>query len=181
MTRAIDHAQAHSVWLVPEPDAEHRLNDLIHQLSGAYELDCFAPHITLLGDFDTAPKLTALACQKYLETCGPIEARVSNVARTRQHFMSLFFDVTLSVDLSAQRASIFETVAGRKPADFRPHVSLAYGLELTTKLHAKDLANIGKFVGTHMCFDRLCVVKSSKAIPVKQWRVLSEFDLNNFR
>ncbi|MDA8747868.1 hypothetical protein N9M66_06630, partial [Litoreibacter sp.] len=95
------------------------------------------------------------------------------------HFMALFLDVALNVDLTSARRSILGPLAGREPRPFLPHISLAYGLSEDALIDRESRNLIDKTVGQRIVFNRVAVMKSAKSLPVSDWATLSSNSLRN--
>lgn len=169
--------QPHSLWLVPAPRERAVLQGVIQELAARYDRPVFAPHVTLMGDLSAAPAQSVQACRECLVPGGALVARVKAVTRCAPYFMSLFLDLTLAPDVAEPRQSLGAAL-GLTPPPFRPHLSLAYGLEegQISADHMHQL--VADFAGTEILLDSVAVVSSAQTIPIASWQVLQDISLS---
>ena len=60
-----------------------------------------------------------------------------------------------------------------------PHLSLAYGTVTDATRRARDELAQG-FAAREVVFDRIAVIRSSKDVPIAEWRILEEYSLTGF-
>ena len=158
---------------MPSDAAAQSLRDVVGALARAYDAPVFEPHMTLIGDLQGPPDRTHDACVQVMQGAGAIDARISGIATSPAYFMSLFADLSLSVDLMPARHRLSQLLRGRDAPDFRPHLSLAYGLTEAQRARAESR----DFGHKDLVFKRLAVVHSAKSVPIADWSILSEITL----
>lgn len=170
--------EEHSIWLLPAAPKAAELQAVVDGLAARFDLARFVPHMTLLGDLSGQTDATARTLAARCAGFGQISARVTAVARTESHFMSLFLDLDPVPDPEPLRRALARDlgqISGLKSGPFRPHVSLAYGFDAPT---AADLAALERqFVGHTLVFRRAALAISAKAVPVEDWTIAQTVDL----
>lgn len=168
---------AHSVWLLPESQAAEQFSSEIARIAAVSEGTVFQPHVTLLGDLTGPVAQTENLCRSTVGDMPPIRATVTGVATLPNFFMSLFLDLELDPDLNEVRAQIAHAAALEPATVFRPHLSLAYGLDQEAAQSQKSILTDRWPNGTDFLINRVAIVNSAKHVPISDWKILSSFAL----
>lgn len=166
----------YSVWILPQAGLEQALQKTILEIAAIQGENTFFPHVTLQGDL-----------------CGPSEEMSRSVAMMAQHIplqrwrvravecgdhffrcLYLRFDEDVALlELQDKVCAFTRTCNGLSPF---PHLSLAYGrVTEVTRQAREDLMQ--RFAACEIAFDRIAVVRSSKDIPITEWRILEQHTL----
>ena len=169
----------YSIWLLPEAILERTLQRTIVELAIVQGESAFFPHVTLQGDL----------CRSLEDLSGPVAGMAPDLPAQRwrvravecgDHFfrcLYLRFDADAVLAALQDRVRAFTgTADGLSPF---PHLSLAYGtLTDATRRACDELAQ--HFTTREIVFDRIALVRSSKDVPIAEWRILEECPLTGF-
>ncbi len=165
-----------SIWLLPEAEQERMLARTISRLAEVQGERAFFPHVTIQGDLYQSPEALT----------EPLAALARDVAVQRwsiaavecgDHFFRCLY---LRFDAGPMLCALQDRVRGfTRTADGLspfPHLSLAYGTVTsdTRRMREELMVSIGV---QEIFLDRLAVVRSSKDVPIEEWRVLDVFPL----
>jgi 2'-5' RNA ligase len=167
----------HSIWLLPEEHQAEQLREIISQLCIETRCPNFEPHATLVGDLEMSPKQSASVCKEVFSGSGSIVGKAAGIERTPSFFRSLCVNLTFDDNILNKQKLLSHRFRSGPSSDFRPHVSLAYGLSESQKLDAKCLAKIVELARKNINFDRIAVVNSAQLIPIEDWSILAIIDL----
>ncbi|MEO8545253.1 MAG: PfkB family carbohydrate kinase, partial [Burkholderiaceae bacterium] len=171
------HPPQYSLWLLPRADHEAPLVEHVARLSALVGGVRFEPHVTIHGDLALGlDDLVALArelASQVRQQHWPIKE-----LQTGEHF---FRCVYLRFDDHPAFAQLQSAVVARAGVQDGQspfaHLSLAYGEPHPD--NAKLCAVLAEeFAGKRIVFDRIAVVRSSKAVPIAEWSVLTTFPLS---
>lgn len=168
---------AHSVWLVPGARTRDRLAQFVTRFSNRTGTAVFEPHMTLLGDIAGEAERSRDELRRCVTGQGAVMATVTGVGRTDTYFMSLFLDLSLCSDLTPLRRDLARALDMECPPEFRPHISLAYGMA-QDQMGAPELSQLAEaFVGMQVDLIKAVIVASGQEIPIENWQPLYEIDL----
>ena len=169
----------YSIWLLPEAVLERTLQRTISELAIVQGESAFFPHVTLQGDL----------CRSLEDLSGPVAGMARDLPAQRwrvravecgDHFfrcLYLRFDADAVLTALQDRVRAFTgTADGLSPF---PHLSLAYGTVTDATRRARDELAQG-FAAREVVFDRIAVIRSSKDVPIAEWRILEEYSLTGF-
>ena len=163
----------YSIWLLPEAALERTLQRTISELAIVQGESAFFPHVTLQGDL----------CRSLEDLSGPVAGMARDLPAQRwrvravecgDHFfrcLYLRFDADAALAALQDRVRAFTgTADGLSPF---PHLSLAYGTVADATRRARaELAQ--SFAAREIVFDRIALVRSSKDVPIAEWRILEQ-------
>ena len=160
-------ATIHSIWLMPAAPDEALLAGIVTELSVRFGTPVFAPHLTVLGDSETAAERLRQAIQAAAGQVTAFAEDVRAVETSESYFRSFYARFAVAPSL----ARLKQALDPQGLDSFMPHVSLLYGaVEAAAK--AAAAREIGeRLAGRSLRFDRLCVVTSGQHIPIADWRV----------
>ena len=169
----------YSIWLLPEAVLERTLQRTISELAIVQGESAFFPHVTLQGDL----------CRSLEDLSGPVAGMARDLPAQRwrvravecgDHFfrcLYLRFDADVVLAALQDRVRAFTgTADGLSPF---PHLSLAYGTVTDATRRVRDELAQG-FSAREVVFDRIALVRSSKDVPIAEWRILEEYSLTGF-
>ena len=169
----------YSIWLLPEAILERTLQRTIVELAIVQGESAFFPHVTLQGDL----------CRSLEDLSGPVAGMAPDLPAQRwrvravecgDHFfrcLYLRFDADVVLAALQDRVRAFTgTADGLSPF---PHLSLAYGTLTDATRRVRDELAQG-FSAREVVFDRIALVRSSKDVPIAEWRILEECPLTGF-
>lgn len=167
---------AYSLWLMPREADLLLLGAEVGRLAPEFGEPVFLPHVTIQGDLDMDLDVLQLHAERIAAGLGPLHWPVRAVESSAHFFRCLYlrFDSTPAFEaMQRAAAAATGTVTGLSPY---PHLSLAYG---QMRPHHEPLLQAAgrRFVGQDLVFDRLRVVRSSKDIPITEWRGLHDYPL----
>lgn len=170
-------AQRHSVWLCPEPATATRLREEILTFSKRSGTGVFEPHVTLLGDLACAPQTTMDACRAHFGQMHAISAEVTGLTQTNAFFMSLFLDVHVDRKIFDTRSALGADLGLVADTPFRPHISLAYGLDPAALAKSEKRTLQERYSGLEFHLTSLAIVRSGRDLQISEWRTLAELRL----
>jgi hypothetical protein len=169
-------AAGYSLWLLPEPAVLAELTALVATLAPRFGQPAFMPHVTVQGDLaaafaDDLAVLCAHAEAMAAETAA-LTWRVEAVESTTHFFRCLylrFADTPAFGALQARAQAATGTATGLSPY---PHLSLAYGEALPdpAEMAALKATLATRWTGRVLRLDRLALCRSSKDLPIADWR-----------
>lgn len=174
----MEYAQPHSIWLCPDLSTASYFQSSIDDISRQQGTESFSPHVTLLGDIFAAPRRTEELCRRAFTQVPAVEVRTERLAMTDQFFMSLFIDLSLKPDMIELRHALAEALQLNIPKDFRPHLSLAYGLAGDARQSHFEYIQPSVSPGRQFFLDTVVIAASSSRLPINQWKSLSEIKLS---
>jgi hypothetical protein len=161
----------HSVWLMPAPGDEARLQGIVEDLAGRFASPLFQPHLTLLEEQEHELVELAAACRMVAAGTDVFRADIQRVDAGQLYFRSLYALFPAEGPLVALRRGMVEALSIEPPGPFMPHISLLYGVEPGVEKEQARIALERDLAGVPVCFDRISVVASAKIIPVADWAV----------
>lgn len=123
-----DTTSGYHLFLEPEGTLHDILSGYIQTLAHTYDGPAFPPHVTLLGsipaqsDADVIAKATAIA-----KECAPLHLALGDLDGEDTYFRAFYFRVEASEplrDCHERAVALF----GMSIEDYRPHLSLYYGM-----------------------------------------------------
>ena len=173
----MDVEQPHSIWLCADATADKHLQNTIDEIAEQEGTPSFTPHVTLLGDIVAVPRGTETLCRLAFAQQMAVETRIEGLAMTRQFFMSLFVDLDVPAYVHDLRRELAEGLGLDVAQDFRPHLSLAYGL--VRDAQARQFARTKPTVslGQKLILDTVVIASSSSRLPINRWKPLSKIKL----
>ena len=166
----------YSLWLMPCAEQLGALTALVAELAPAFGAPAFVPHVTIQGDLAMDLDILAAHTQVLATTSAALCWPVQSVASSAQFFRCLYvrFAGTQAFDALQRTALGFTgTASGLSPF---PHLSLAYG-QLQPQHQTVSDALHTRFAGESICFDRIAICRSSKDVPIDEWKVLLDYPL----
>ena len=167
----------HSVWLVPDTASSALFTEEIASLAAAAGGTPFMPHITMAGDLTGPPGATQELCRAISGSLAPFEATVSAVVAGPQFFMSLFLDLTVPAHVTNARQQLCARLGLSAAPAWRPHISLAYGVEPGPDKEAIRVRLEQAHRGRSIPIRDVVVARSSATQAIDRWRVISRFRL----
>lgn len=169
--------QPHSVWLCPEDTAYSDFQSIIDDIAQQQGTAPFAPHVTLLGDINGPPRETVAFCRQLFAQQTAAQAKSRGLAVTNRFFMSLFVDLDLPSHVFELRSSLASALGLDAAEGFRPHLSLAYGLEgdEQTQHFARTSPLVSQ--GKQFFLDSVVIAASSSCLPISNWKTLYKIEI----
>ncbi|MEO9576434.1 MAG: 2'-5' RNA ligase family protein [Roseobacter sp.] len=177
MRNDMDVEQPHSIWLCPDATTYKHLQSTIDVIAEQEGAPSFAPHVTLLGDIVGAPRKTETLCRLAFAKHTAVEARIEGMAMTSHFFMSLFVDLDVPSYVHHLRRELADGLELDVAPDFRPHLSLAYGLESNAQTRQFTRTEPAISNGQKLILDTVVVASSSSQLPINRWKPLSKIKL----
>ena len=119
-------AFGYHLWLVPDGDAMHRLQGVVHSLAEAHDGPVFTPHVTLLSGLDADEASLIKANRRLAAGLEPLNLDLLAPEAGTTFFQCIYMRVAENPSLSRSRQAAGEAFA--LPADnYMPHLSLYYG------------------------------------------------------
>lgn len=166
----------YSIWLLPEAAQERMLAGTISRLAEVQRESAFFPHVTLQGDLCQSPDELVEPLAELAKDV-PVQRWPIAAVECGDHFFRCLY---LRFDAGPMLAALQERVrAFTKTADGLapfPHLSLAYGKVMSNTRRERDelAASLGL---QEIVFDRVALIRSSKEVPIAEWRLLCSFPL----
>lgn len=114
-----------SLWLVPYGDVRGEIARLIARLAARWGTPVFDPHITLVGGLGAAEGDIVRRAAQIAARIGPVPMRLARAGWEEPYFRCFYLVVDGDGVVAARRVAT--EVFGAEPADYFPHLSLAYG------------------------------------------------------
>ena len=173
----LDMEQPLSIWLCPDTTANQHFQRTIDDIAEQERALPFAPHVTLLGDILAAPRDIETLCRLTFVEQGAVEARVAGLATTNQFFMSLFVDLDVPPDVHDVRHNLADRLGIDAVQDFRPHLSLAYGLAADAQARQNGRTKAAIKGWDKLFLDTVVIASSSSRLPINLWKTLIKIKL----
>lgn len=165
-----------SIWLLPEPEAHARLTRRIADIAAEHAAPAFEPHVTIQGDIALPRERIHEGAAAMARAIAPQRWKVEAVSAGDHFFRCLYlrFDTQPAFGrLQKETQALTGTAVGLSPF---PHLSLLY------RAPGDDLAALAQelgsaLAGAELVFDRLALCRSSKDVPIADWRCLAHFPL----
>ena len=173
----MDVEQPHSIWLCPDASSSKLLQNIVDVIAKQEGAPSFTPHVTLLGDIVGAARKTETLCRLAFAQHTAVETSIEGLAMTSQFFMSLFVDLDVPSHVDDLRRELADGLELDLAQDFRPHLSLAYGLERDAQ--GRQFARISPTIsqGQKLSLDTVVIASSSRQLPINRWKLLSKIKL----
>ena len=189
----------YSFWLLPEPQLQSRLKQLIKELAQQYNSIVFEPHITLLsdrqGEFCTSDEDALEALQLLYKQCMmmyshpvTIPCQTLHASYGQRYTQCVFWEwnqgeVELLYKLHVQSCQVLGLLLAKE--DYMPHMSLLYGSSSDlSEVQRQDIASSLRDEAhsiDSMKFDTLQVIKLSTINETKddiaKWETLGNVRL----
>ena len=168
----------HSLWLLPSEDQEQRLATLVAALAPGFCGQAFGPHATVQGDLARPTDALLHDAQAMAARTPALAARVTALEHGPHFFRCLVLRLDAGAGFERLQSQAARRNASREGLSPYAHLSLAYGEASPAALAAAPLRAIERdWVGRPLLLDRLAVVRSSKHVPIAEWRVLAAWPL----
>ncbi|WP_114287608.1 2'-5' RNA ligase family protein [Candidatus Halocynthiibacter alkanivorans] len=167
----------YSLWLTFSAADQKRLQQAVSCLAQATGAPVFAPHITLVGEIDRPLEDISRACEEICASLGAGGVTITSLGRGDSYFMALYLNATLPAVLQHARSELAERLLDDSNRIDPAHISLAYGGDALATLALADTVS-QEFIGGPLQAERIEIVRSSRDIPVKDWRRVASFDLS---
>lgn len=166
----------YSIWLLPAAAQETTLTAAVVRLSAELSGITFVPHITVQGDLALPFDALGGLLQRIAVRTPAQRWRVQGVETSDQFFRCLylrFVDAPAFAAMQSETRHFTGTADGLSPF---AHLSLAYGAPRPDASRLRETL-AGDYAGTEIVFDRLVLARSSKYVPVADWRCLAQYRL----
>lgn len=166
-------AGCYTLWLLLCEEDEARIRGLITSLASELGTQAFFPHLTLVGGFSAEGAQVESALRDLSGGQPAFDAEIAGIDMTPRVFTAFFLRLKMHPALDAlfSRAKDFGAGAPQPPAEFMPHISLAYG-EIDQEVKEALRARLkDEFSQRSVRFDRLAYAYSGQGVPISQWRI----------
>ena len=167
----------YSIWLLPEEQQEQQLCATIAMLPRRLGGEAFMPHVTLQGDLARPCAELAEAVGELAKDIPCLRWPVQAVACGDHFFRCLYLRFAADTHFAAlqdRTRALTGTADGLSPF---PHLSLAYG-EANAETMAERDALSSAFQNREIVLNRVALVRSSKDVPIAEWRILAQHTLS---
>lgn len=168
----------HSFWLLPAQADARWLDDIVATLAPAFGTPAFRAHVTVQGDIAADVGLLREQLRMQAGLCPPWRWQVQALACSEHFFRAFHLALAASPHfdrLCVAASAALGTTTGRSPF---PHLSLAYGEPRgAQRKPALQARYAPECVMREIMIDRLALVRSSKDVPIADWRILDELPL----
>jgi 2'-5' RNA ligase len=168
----------YSIWLEFDDTSNSALQDEVMAISNEFGGPRFAPHLTMIGDLDLPVKAVEMMAEQIARSWHPEKLLVEDVGASTKYFMALYLEIRIPDSMVTLRNSLFLAADATKVSQDEPHVSLAYGDYPYGALSQVRSRLKQKFVGTSLGVRYINVVRSSKCIPIADWKTVSRVGVN---
>lgn len=161
----------YSIWLGFQGESEAKLQNVIASLSKAFAGPVFQPHLTLVGDLEVDLVGAQRVADIFAGTAMPEELIVRDVGISGKYFMALYLAVNIPSELQRTREQV---ASSANPASYEldaPHVSLLYSHAEQSALARHQSLLRNDFVDRKLEVAGLSIVRSSKSVPISDWRI----------
>lgn len=139
-----------SVWLVPDTEDKHYLENIISTLSLKNGSPNFIPHLTLFADLEIELNQLRNIIDIVFNNCHKFNIQKTKVSRSELFFKTVFIEFELNEKLRDFYIKLSTKTGKRGLVDFKPHISLIYKnmpdkekLQIIESLSIKDYFTIG--------------------------------------
>jgi 2'-5' RNA ligase len=164
----------YALWLLPEPEKETSLSQLIDRLSEEYGGPRFDPHLTLLGNLEGDEKTLIARTSQLAARLKQFTLRTKSIEYREDFYKSLFITIEASSALESARHSAENLFNHMTETVYMPHLSLVYGKQSEQKKE-----NLSKALMEEILFefvvDRIRLVAAFG--PVDKWKSVTELEL----
>jgi 2'-5' RNA ligase len=164
----------YALWLLPEPEKETSLSQLIDRLSEEYGGPRFDPHLTLLGNLEGDEKTLIARTSQLAARLKQFTLRTKSIEYREDFYKSLFITIEASSALESARHSAENLFNHMTETVYMPHLSLIYGKQSEQKKE-----NLSKALMEEILFefvvDRIRLVAAFG--PVDKWKSVTELEL----
>ena len=168
----------YSIWLMPVAAQQASLTNTVARLSGFLGGEVFAPHVTIQGDLAMSPEELSRLVAALAERVTVQIWRVQQVESSDHFFRCLYLRFGAEPGFEALQGAVrafTQTDDGLSPF---AHLSLAYGQAGAGHSKARmDL--LDEFALREIVFDRLAISRSSKNLPIADWRCMVLYPLQH--
>lgn len=164
-------AFGYHLWLAPEGDALHRLQDVVDGLAEAHGGPVFTPHVTLLSGL-TADEASLIETNRRLAAgLEPFHLNLTAPEAGTTFFQCIYMRVAENSSLSQTRQAAGEAFA--LPADdYMPHLSLYYG-DVSPEHRATILAAVPAHVKCNFPVESIQLIRADSERPA-DWHCVDE-------
>ena len=163
----------YSIWLEFDETSNSALQNEVMAISIEFGGPRFTPHLTMIGDLDLPVKAVEMMAEKIGKSWHPGTFFIEDVGVSSKYFMALYLAICIPDSMATLRNSLFLAADATKASQDEPHVSLAYGYYPFGALSQVCSRLKRKFVGTSLGVKYINVVRSSKCIPIADWKTVS--------
>ncbi len=168
----------HSFWLLPAQADAAWLDGIVATLAPVFGTPAFRAHVTVQGDIAADGASLHEQLHMLAGLCPPWRWQVQALTCS-EHFFRAFY-LALAPHPCFDRLCVVSSTAlgttdGRSPF---PHLSLAYGEPAAPQRKPELMARYApECVMREILIDRVALVRSSKDVPIADWRLLDELPL----
>ena len=169
----------YALWLLPEPERETSLSQLIDRLSEEYGGPRFDPHLTLLGNLEGDEETLIARTSQLVARLKQFTLRTKSIECREDFYKSLFITIEASSALESARHSaehLFNHVLFNHVVEtvYMPHLSLIYGRQSEQKKESLAKGLIEEIL-FEFVVDRIRLVAAFG--PVDKWKSVTELEL----
>jgi 2'-5' RNA ligase len=164
-----------SLWLVPEPEARHKLADTIADLARRLGTPSLDPHVTLIGRLVQPEAEVVAAAGRLASATAPLQLRPFRIGQRAEYFRCLFYEIAADASLIDLHMRARLALGRSEEALFFPHLSLVYG-QLEGAAKEPLVGPLAPRRGERWRVDELQVVRTEGG--VADWRLLAGFPLS---
>lgn len=166
-------ADIHSIWLMAAAPHEAQLQEIVDDLARRFGAPVFRPHLTLVQDMACPLAELSPAAAETAAGIRSFAANVEEIGVSEAYFRSFYARFAVEGAMRKLKERAGERLLSEDIGGFMPHVSLAYGVEESAAKRAALRRMTARLVGRPIRFDRLCVVRSGKGVPIEEWEIRS--------
>ncbi len=162
-----------SLWLAPEPAAWDFLSQRMRALASDFGTSFVNPHLTLAGSLRYQESEVLIYSRQIADQACRGQITFNTLEMTSDYFRALFLKAGTSNFLARARKSAESFFSRLTERPFTPHLSLAYGSELSAGKTRSLISDIR--LPYSVLFDRLDVVRTQGA--PEEWGLIASFPL----
>ncbi|MCV6546627.1 MAG: 2'-5' RNA ligase family protein [Cohaesibacter sp.] len=170
----------HSLWLTFDGPSQALLDQEIQRHAKAFDGPVFQPHLTLVGEIDWPLQKIQSICHQMvsdMETALPDTFPIKAIGSGQGYFMSLFLSLACPQPWQNLREQLAANLSDQPLKIDEAHVSVAYGLD-KARIHPALLDEMSeRLVGQTLKAGTIDLVRSSRQIPIEDWKILQSFSL----
>lgn len=161
-----------SIWLTPVAEDTAYLQEIINELSSAYEAPIFAPHMTLYSPTNLSKEALTDIIKPIADDTEKLYVTMSGLARTNTIWKTVFIELESSPEFMQLQQAIVSSLPDPKPYSFEPHISLIYK-EMTDEQKEEIIRNLT--VRNSYKMDKITAMRTGPN--VEEWEHLMEISL----
>lgn len=164
----------HALWLMPEGEARHGLEEMITGLSQRFGTPRFMPHITLLGGLDWPDETLLARASRLASAMSPFTVRLDGLQHSDHYYRCVYYRVKGSLEVAEAGVLAREAFDREDDRPLEPHLSIMYG-EVPRALREEVLRQAAAAAGEWPGFEVSSVHLFSTSGEPEQWYRLREF------